>query len=165
MEENKVDEVTVEKKGVKDKLVTVADSLGKTTAVVAKKTTEGLEKSKEAVFKAIDQNGDGEIGIEDVILMGLKVPGIKINREAFLRKELFKKYPQEGRMSKLVLSGQSSTVSCKKAAQMESVSKPRDATISATAIGWEIYGSPLLRNCPSWSLSAYSYAFWIFSKS
>lgn len=95
MEENKVDEVTVEKKGVKDKLVTVADSLGKTTAVVAKKTTEGLEKSKEAVFKAIDQNGDGEVGIEDVIIMGLKVPGIKINREAFLRKELFKKYPQE----------------------------------------------------------------------
>lgn len=95
MEEKRVDEATVEKKGIKDKLVNVADSLGKTTAVVAKKTVEGLDKSKEAVFKAIDQNGDGEVGIEDVIIMGLKVPGIKINREAFLRKELFKKYPQE----------------------------------------------------------------------
>lgn len=27
--------------------------------------------------------------------MGLKVPGIKINRETFLRKELFKRFPQE----------------------------------------------------------------------
>ena len=47
--------------------------------------------------------------------------------------------PKRFRMiSMLVLSGQSSTVSCRNAAQMESVSSPRDATISATAIGWEI---------------------------
>ena len=35
------------------------------------------------------------------------------------------------------------------AAQIESVSSPRLATISATAIGCEMYGSPLTRNCPA----------------
>ena len=40
---------------------------------------------------------------------------------------------------------------------------PNPATISATAIGWEIYGSPLARNCPSCILAAYAYALFIFS--
>ena len=62
---------------------------------IAKKTTDAVVKSKEAVFSAVDQNGDGEIGIDDVIIMGLKVPGIKINREAYLRKEFFKKFPED----------------------------------------------------------------------
>lgn len=56
----------------------------------AEKTTEVAMKSKEAVFGAVDQNGNGEIDIEDVIIMGLKVPGIRIDREQFLRKEFFK---------------------------------------------------------------------------
>lgn len=73
----------------------VADATGKTTAFVVKKTVNSVVKSKEAVFQAIDQNGDGQIGIEDVIIMGLNIPGIKINREAFLRKELFKYYHQD----------------------------------------------------------------------
>lgn len=62
---------------------------------IAKKTTDAVVKSKDAVFSAVDQNGDGEIGIDDVIIMGLKVPGIKINREAYLRKEFFKKFPED----------------------------------------------------------------------
>ena len=47
--------------------------------------------------------------------------------------------PKRLRMiSTLVFSGQSSTVSWRNAAQIESVSSPREATISATATGWEI---------------------------
>lgn len=61
---------------------------------VAQKATETVVKSKEAIFNSIDQNGDGEIGIDDVIIMGLKTPGIKINRETYLRKEFFKKFPE-----------------------------------------------------------------------
>lgn len=80
---------------IKATFTSVAGNIGKATSVAAKKTTEVVGKSKEAVFHAIDQNGDGEVGIEDVIIMGLKVPGIRIQREAFLRKELFKKYPAE----------------------------------------------------------------------
>lgn len=58
------------------------------------KAKTAVVKSKEAVFNAIDQNGNGEIDIEDVIIMGLKVPGIRVDREAFLRKELMKNHSQ-----------------------------------------------------------------------
>lgn len=83
------------KKSIKDTVASVADKVGKTTTDIVAKTTEGVDKTKDAVLHAIDQNGDGEIGIDDVIIMGLKVPGIKINREEFLRKELFKRFPKE----------------------------------------------------------------------
>lgn len=82
-------------KSIKDTMASVADKVGKTTTDIVAKTTEGVDKTKDAVLHAIDQNGDGEIGIDDVIIMGLKVPGIKINREEFLRKELFKRFPKE----------------------------------------------------------------------
>ena len=91
-EDEKIVKENAGKIKVKDKVVSVASSIGKTTTEVAKKATEGIEKGKEAVFQAIDQNGDGEVGIDDVIIMGLKVPGIRINREEFLRKELFKRF-------------------------------------------------------------------------
>lgn len=58
-------------------------------------TEKGLEKVKHGIVTAIDENGNGEIDIEDVIIKGLRIPGIKIKREEFLRKELFKRYPQE----------------------------------------------------------------------
>lgn len=50
---------------------------------------------KTVIVDTIDQNGNGEIDIEDIIIIGLRTPGIKINRSDFLQKELFKKYPQE----------------------------------------------------------------------
>ena len=54
-----------------------------------------LGKIKNGIITAIDENGNGEIDIEDVIIKGLRIPGIKIKREEFLRKELFKRYPQD----------------------------------------------------------------------
>lgn len=74
---------------------TAADSVSKSAVTVAGKTKEVATKSQEAILGAIDQNGDGEVGIEDVIIMGLKVPGIRIDRAAFLKKELQTKFPQE----------------------------------------------------------------------
>lgn len=55
----------------------------------------GIEKIKQGILNAIDENGNGEIDIEDVIIKGLRVPGIRIKREDFLRKALLKHYPQE----------------------------------------------------------------------
>lgn len=72
-----------------------ADSVGKTAVAVAGKTKEVAAKSQQAILGAIDQNGNGEIDIEDVIVMGLKVPGIRIDRAAFLQKELQSKFMQE----------------------------------------------------------------------
>ncbi len=73
----------------------VADAVSDKTKIVAVKSKDVVVKSKNAVFEAVDVNGNGEIDIEDVILMGLKVPGIRVDRETFLRKELFKNNPQE----------------------------------------------------------------------
>lgn len=75
--------------------VDAAQSVGKTTVSVAGKTKELTEKSQQAILGAIDQNGNGEVDIEDVIIMGLKVPGIRIDRAQFLQNEFRNKLPQE----------------------------------------------------------------------
>lgn len=73
----------------------VADTVGKAAVVVADKTKDVATKSQQAILGAIDQNGNGEIDIEDVIIMGLKVPGIRIDRTQFLQKEFQSKLPQD----------------------------------------------------------------------
>lgn len=102
MNENNHNESTKSKKSAGETFAAVkagVDKIARDTTekakVVAEKTKDVAAKSKEAVFGAIDQNGNGEVDIEDVIIMGLKVPGIRINREQFLRKEFFKNYSQE----------------------------------------------------------------------
>lgn len=52
-------------------------------------------KIKNDLIKAFDENGNGQIDIEDVILKCMKIPGIKINREEFLRKEFGTKISKE----------------------------------------------------------------------
>lgn len=79
-------------------------------ASAAKKTTENATaiaknakektmaittKAAEATVEYFDENGNGEIDIEDVIIKSLKTPGVKIDRANFLRKELYKRYPEE----------------------------------------------------------------------
>ena len=54
-----------------------------------------IEKAKHSIISAIDENGNGEIDIEDVIVKGLKIPGIRINRNDFLNKQLLKHYSQD----------------------------------------------------------------------
>ena len=48
------------------KVTSLANAVGTKVTTVAKKTTDVAEKSKEAVFNAMDMNGDGNIDIEDV---------------------------------------------------------------------------------------------------
>lgn len=59
------------------------------------KKQSAVEKTKLAAINAIDENGNGKIDLEDVIIKGLKTPGIKINRAEFLAKTLKKRFPQE----------------------------------------------------------------------
>ena len=53
------------------------------------------EKMKQALINAIDENGNGEIDIEDVIVKGIRIPGIRIARDDFLQAQLMMHYPQE----------------------------------------------------------------------
>ena len=82
----------VDYKELVSKTVGGAKNIGTKTKEVATKSTKAIQN---AAFGAIDQNGNGEVDIEDVIIVGLKMPGIRVNRENFLRKELFKRYPEE----------------------------------------------------------------------
>lgn len=65
------------------------------TNAVAEAIQEGSAKTTAALTKTMDINGDGTVDIEDVIIMGLRIPGIGISREDFLRAEFRKDFPQE----------------------------------------------------------------------
>lgn len=54
-----------------------------------------IMKAKDAIVNALDQNGNGEVDIVDIIVLAMKAPGVHINRTSFLQKELFKNHPQE----------------------------------------------------------------------
>lgn len=84
------------------------ESIGDSAKILVQSTTESISdtaknlvqttnnlanKSKDLVINAIDENGNGEIDIEDIIIKGIKTPGVKINRANFLKAELSKNYP------------------------------------------------------------------------
>lgn len=58
-----------------------------------------LEKAKDTAVgkatEALDANNDGTVDIQDIIILAIKLPGVHVTRESFLRKELFKNYPLE----------------------------------------------------------------------
>lgn len=72
------------KKSVFDSFDSVKDAL-----VKAKDTTVSKAST------ALDANCDGTIDIQDVIILAVRTPGVHVTRESFLRKELFKNYPDE----------------------------------------------------------------------
>ena len=58
-----------------------------------------LEKAKDTAVgkatEALDASNDGTVDIQDIIILAIKLPGVHVTRESFLRKELFKNYPPE----------------------------------------------------------------------
>ena len=68
------------------------DTTDKTTTSKSKSI---VAKSKDSIVNTVDANGNGEIDIDDFIIIGLQIPGIKVNRKDFLQRELMKNYPQE----------------------------------------------------------------------
>lgn len=61
----------------------------------AVKKENQIIKIKNDLIKAFDENGNGQIDIDDVIIKCMKIPGIKVNREEFLRKEFGNKLSKE----------------------------------------------------------------------
>lgn len=61
----------------------------------AKKTKNAVAASQKAVINVLDQDGSGNIDSTDIILMALKVPGVKVNRAEFLKKEFYKNHSAE----------------------------------------------------------------------
>ena len=58
----------------------------------ASKAKTSLINTKGAVVAKLDVDGDGQVGIEDVIILSFKTPGVYIKRDAFLKKQLFKNW-------------------------------------------------------------------------
>ena len=56
---------------------------------------------KEKVLGTFDVNGDGQVDIQDVIFQSMKIPGIKVDRDSFLRRELVR-YCNEDKIEKAV---------------------------------------------------------------
>lgn len=83
----------------KDKLkgigINAADNAQQLVVKASSTVQKGVDKSTNAINKIVDVNGDGQVDIEDVIIMGLSIPGVCIKRDEFLRNELRKDYPQE----------------------------------------------------------------------
>lgn len=83
-----------EEKKVSKKTGRFTNDIGKMVANATDKTKSLITKSKNTVAATIDINGDGRIDIEDIIILGLKTPGVGIRRDDFLKKELERRYPQ-----------------------------------------------------------------------
>lgn len=62
---------------------------------VLNKGRDTLLAAPNAIVDKLDQNHDGEIGIDDIIVLAVKTPGVHIPRTSFLQKELFKNHPQD----------------------------------------------------------------------
>ena len=76
-------------------LNSVVKNAGTTLSNATDKAKNVVTKSKDSIVSTIDANGNGEIDIEDFLIIGLQTPGIKVNRADFLQKELMKNHPQE----------------------------------------------------------------------
>jgi len=80
------------KKEIGEKLGNFVNDAKNVAVNVTEKTKDLTVKTKEEFMAKMDVNQDGEIGIEDVIVLGLRTPGVKVNRREFLTKELKNNY-------------------------------------------------------------------------
>lgn len=89
-------------KKAKADFLNLANKFGKKATSVATgvgsavgKTVDTVRGAEKAVIDKLDQNGNGQIDIEDVIILGLRTPGVRIDREKFLRKEFKNRLSEE----------------------------------------------------------------------
>lgn len=79
----------------KIKLEDVIENAGNEVKKAVSKGKDIVFDSKDKVFDALDINKDGRVDTEDIIILGLRIPGVHIDREDFLRKQLMKNYAND----------------------------------------------------------------------
>lgn len=80
---------------IKTKLTSVVKGAETAATGLVEKAKGAVTKTQTSVVNAVDANGNGEIDVEDIIIWGIKMPGVGVNRADFLRKEFMKNYPQQ----------------------------------------------------------------------
>lgn len=76
----------------------IEETAQKTSATLSAGKTAALDagsNAKDALMEQLDVNHNGKIDIEDIIILGLKTPGVKIDRSKFLRNEFKIHYDEE----------------------------------------------------------------------
>ena len=79
----------------KIKLEDVIENTGNEVKKAVLKGKDIVFDSKDKVFDALDINKDGRVDTEDIIILGLRMPGVHIDREDFLRKQFMKNYSND----------------------------------------------------------------------
>ena len=79
----------------KIKLEDVIENTGNEVKKAVSKGKDIVFDSKDKVFDALDINKDGRVDTEDIIILGLRIPGVHIDREDFLKKQLMKNYAND----------------------------------------------------------------------
>ena len=82
-------------KGIKGAIGQGMKDAGAVVSHIANKAKRKVGDAKDSVVDSMDANGNGEFDIEDIIIYGLKIPGIHVDRGNFLRKEFMKRYSQD----------------------------------------------------------------------
>lgn len=73
----------------------VIENTGNEVKKAVSKGKDIVFDSKDKVFDALDINKDGRVDTEDIIILGLRMPGVHIDREEFLRKQFMKNYSND----------------------------------------------------------------------
>lgn len=73
----------------------VIENTGNEVKKAVSKGKDIVFDSKDKVFDALDINKDGRVDTEDIIILGLRIPGGHIDREEFLRKQFMKNYAND----------------------------------------------------------------------
>lgn len=73
----------------------VIENTGNEVKKAVSKGKDIVFDSKDKVFDALDINNDGKVDTEDIIILGLRIPCVHIDREDFLRKQFMKNYSND----------------------------------------------------------------------
>lgn len=87
--------LNIDKNKIESGLYIAASNVKEKAIDAGNKIKDITTSSTKKVYDVMDVNNDGNVDIEDIIILGLKTDGIKINREDFLRKEFTKNYPED----------------------------------------------------------------------
>ena len=80
---------------VANSAVGLAGNAQKALATGKDKAADAASEAKKEVVQRLDANGDGQVDVQDLIILGMRTPGIAIDREKFLRREFQKRYGEE----------------------------------------------------------------------